>query len=75
MHVIGEVKNVGGADAQRVVVTVSAVDPSQGTPCLTQEVAVAPPTLHPGENGKFATDVDSPCLNGEPAIDVAPGWE
>ena len=75
MHVIGEVKNVGGADAQRVAVTITAVDSTQGTPCLNEEAAVTPSTLHAGESGNFDVDVDSPCLFGEPHVDVAPVWD
>lgn len=80
MRILGEVKNVGGADAQRVIVTVSAIDRSQGTPCLRQEAEVAPSTLHPGESGNFEVDLDSPCLYadqlyGDPSIDIAPDWD
>ena len=80
LHILGEVKNVGGADAQRVIVTISAIDRSQGTPCLRQEAEVAPSTLHPGESGNFEIDLDSPCLYadqlyGDPSIDIAPDWD
>lgn len=75
MHILGEVKNVGGADAQRVAVTISSVDSTAGTPCLSEEAAVTPSTLHPGESGKFDVDVDSPCLSGRPQVDVAPVWD
>ena len=67
MHITGEVKNVGGADAQRVAVTISSVDSTAGTPCLSEEAAVTPSTLHPGESGRFDVDVDSPCLCGPAA--------
>jgi cytoskeletal protein RodZ len=75
MHIHGEVKNVGGEDAQRVAVTISAVDSQQGNPCLHDEVPVTPSTLHPGETGKFDTHVDSPCLFGDAEVDVGPVWE
>jgi uncharacterized protein DUF4124 len=75
VHVIGEVKNVGGADARRVAVTISAVDVTQGTPCLKEEASVEPSTLHPGDKGNFDVDVDSPCLFGDPNVDVAPVWD
>jgi hypothetical protein len=75
MHIFGEVKNVGGKDAQRVAVTVSSVDTTAGTPCLSEESAVAPSTLRPGESGKFDVDLDNPCLFGEPQVDVAPVWD
>ena len=80
IHVVGEVKNVGGADAQRVVVTISAIDRAQGTPCLRQEAEVAPSTLHPGESGNFEVDLDGPCLYadqlyGDPTLDITPDWD
>jgi uncharacterized protein DUF4124 len=75
LHVIGEVKNVGGADARRVAVTISAVDVTQGTPCLNEETTVEPSTLHPGDKGNFDVNVDSPCLFGDPSVDVAPVWD
>jgi hypothetical protein len=75
LHVIGEVKNVGGKDARRVAVALNSLDTTQGTPCLQEEAAVTPSTLHPGESGNFDVDLDSPCLFGQPEIDVAPLWE
>lgn len=75
MHLIGQVKNVGGADAQHVAVTVIVVDATQGTPCLREDVAVTPSTLRPGESGNFDVDLDSPCLFGEPNLDVVPAWD
>ncbi|HXQ23754.1 MAG TPA: DUF4124 domain-containing protein [Candidatus Acidoferrales bacterium] len=75
MHVIGQVKNVGGANARRVSVTISAVDATQGTPCLNEEASVTPSTLKPGETGNFDVDLNSPCLLGEPNLDVAPVWD
>ncbi len=75
MHIHGKVKNVGGEDAQRVSVTISAVDSQQGNPCLHDEVPVTPSTLHPGETGKFDTHVDSPCLFGDAKVDIGPVWE
>jgi hypothetical protein len=75
MHIIGKVKNVGGTDAKGVAVTITAVDTTQGTPCLREEAGVAPSTLRPGESGNFDTDIDSPCLYGEPNVDVTPLWE
>ena len=75
MHIIGEVKNLGGTDAQRVAVTISSVDSTAGTPCLSEEAAVTPSTLHSGEKGSFDVDVDSPCLSGQPQVDIAPVWD
>lgn len=75
MHIIGEVKNVGGTNAQRVAVTISSVDSTAGTPCLSEEAAVTPSTLHSGEKGRFDVDVDSPCLSGQPPVDIAPVWD
>jgi hypothetical protein len=75
MHVVGEVKNVGGADAKNVAVAINAVDSTEGTPCLHQEATVSPSTLKPGESGNFDVDVDSPCLFGKPDLDVAPVWD
>jgi hypothetical protein len=75
VHIAGEVRNVGGADAQRVGVTISSLDSTAGTPCLSEEAMVTPSTLHPGESGKFDVDVDSPCLLGNPRVDVTPVWD
>lgn len=75
MHIIGEVKNVGGADARGVSVAISAVDSTQGTPCLQEEAAVMPSTLHAGETGNFDVDLDSPCLYGTPNLDIKPVWD
>ncbi len=74
VHVRGKVRNVGGADAHDVGVTVSAVDAGQGNPCLNERVAVSPDVLHPGDVGTFDGDVDSPCLYGDTHVDVAPAW-
>ena len=75
MHISGEVKNVGGAAAQNVGVTISATDSGQGNPCLHEEAGVNPATLGPNESGRFDVNVDSPCLYGEPAVDVQPTWK
>ena len=75
LHLTGRVKNVGGAAAQRVSVAISAVDSTQGTPCLHEDSPVTPSTLGPGETGDFDVSLDSPCLYGEPNLDVAPTWE
>jgi hypothetical protein len=75
VHILGEVKNVGGADAQRVGVTISSLDSTASTPCLSEEATATPSTLRPGESGKFDVDLDSPCLLGNPQIDVAPVWD
>jgi len=75
LHVHGEVRNVGGSDAARVAVTISAVDSNDGSSCLQEEVAVSPPTLSPGETGSFDKDFDKPCLLGQPTIDIAPVWD
>jgi uncharacterized protein DUF4124 len=75
MHITGEVKNVGGKDAQHVAVNVVAVDMTQGTQCLEQEAEVAPATLQPGGTGNFDVDIDNPCLFGEANVDVKPLWE
>ncbi len=75
IHVAGKVKNVGGGDARHVAVTISAVDSQQGNPCLQEEVPVTPPTLRSGETAGFDTDVDSPCLFGDPKVHIDPVWE
>ncbi len=75
LHVIGKVQNVGGANAGRVAVTISALDNTQATPCLNEEAPVTPSTLRPGESGNFDVDVDSPCLVGEPSVDVTAVWD
>jgi hypothetical protein len=75
VHVIGEVKNVGGQDAGAVGVTLSAADAIQGNPCLNEQAAVSPSTLPPGQTGNFDVDLDSPCLAGDAPVDVAPVWK
>lgn len=75
LHISGQVRNVGGAAARSVAVTISATDDTQGNPCLNEQAPVEPPTLHPGETGNFDVDLDSPCLYGKPGLDVAPVWE
>lgn len=75
MHIIGAVKNVGGAEARRVSVTISAVDTTQGTPCLNEAAPVSPSTLRPGQTGNFDVDVDNPCLSGDTNVDLAPVWD
>jgi hypothetical protein len=75
MRITGEVKNIGGKDAQRVAVTVSSVDSTAGTPCLNEEAAVTPSALHPGETGKFAVNVNNPCLSGDSRVDIVPVWD
>ena len=75
MHVSGTVKNLGGADARSVAVRVSATDDMQGNPCLSEQTPVEPPTLRPGQTGTFDIEIDSPCLYGQPGLDVTPLWE
>jgi len=75
LHVGGEVRNVGNTDAQRVAITVSAVDSQQGNPCLSEEILVKPGTLRPGDTGTFDADIDSPCLIGQSQVDIAPVWD
>ena len=73
-HIIGEVKNVGGADAEAVGVTLSAIDATQGTPCLNEQMPVSPSTLAPGKTGNFDVDIDNPCLSGDTPVDVTAIW-
>ena len=70
VHVSGEVKNVGGEDARSVAVIISAVDVTAGTPCLHEELNVAPSSLRPGETGNFDADIDDPCLSGGTPVDI-----
>lgn len=74
-HVFGEVKNVGGTDAEGVAVTLTAVDATQGTPCLDEQAMVNPSTVPAGETGNFDVDLDNPCLAGDTPVDVAPVWK
>jgi hypothetical protein len=74
-HVIGEVKNVGGQNADAVEITLRTVDATQGTLCLNEQAAVTPSTLPPGESGNFDADIDSPCLAGDTPVDVTPVWK
>ena len=75
VHVSGQVKNVGGADARSVLVTVKAVDIAAGTPCLQEDVDVKPATLRPGETGDFDADIDNPCLSGGTPVDLTTSSE
>jgi len=75
VHVSGQVKNVGGEDAQNVRVEITALDSGQGNPCLHARAAVSPATLKPDEDGTFDSEIDNPCLYGDPSIDVAPKWD
>jgi hypothetical protein len=74
LQVSGEVKNVGGGNARDVTVTITVLDSSSGYECLRQEVPVAPATLGAGEVGTFDVDLDSPCLLGQPKLDLTPVW-
>lgn len=71
IHISGEVKNVGGAEARSVSIIVTAVDSTAGTPCLHQEVSVTPSTLRSGETGTFDAEINDPCLSGGTPIDIA----
>ncbi len=75
VHVSGEVKNVGGAEAHGVSVTVTAVDSTAGTPCLHEDVGVTPSSLRPGETGSFDADLDNPCLSGGTPVDISTSSE
>lgn len=74
-HLIGVVKNVGGAPAARVRITAHITDP-EGRECDSEDIDVAPPTLEPGASGNFDTTIDSPCFaDGGGSVDAAPTWE
>jgi len=75
VHITGEVKNVGGEDAQNVAITVVALDVTQGTPCLEEETEVTPGKLGPGQTGNFDVDLNNPCLFGEANVNTKPVWE
>jgi hypothetical protein len=75
VHVSGKVKNLGGADARGVSVTVTAVDSTAGTPCLRRDLSVTPPTLGPGETGVFDAEVDDPCLAGGTPLSISTSSE
>jgi len=74
LQVSGEVKNVGGGSARDVLVTVVVLDASSGYECLRQELPVTPSTLGGGEAGTFDAALDSPCLLGQPKLDLTPVW-
>jgi hypothetical protein len=74
-HIVGEVKNVGGQNADAVEITLRAVDASQGTLCLNEQAAVNPSTLPPGDSGTFDADIESPCLAGDTPVDIIPVWK
>jgi hypothetical protein len=74
-HVIGEVKNVGGQNADAVEITLRTVDATQGTLCLNEQARVNPATIPPGESGHFDADIESPCLAGDTPVDVTAVWK
>jgi hypothetical protein len=74
-HVIGVVKNVGGAPAARVRITAHITD-AEGRACESEDIDVAPSRLDPGASGNFDTTIDSPCFaDGGGSVDAAPQWE
>lgn len=75
VRVSGEVTNTGGENATAVGITVSATDVTQGTPCFSQDIAVSPDTLAPGETGTFDAALQSPCFAGDTPVQLAPVWK
>jgi hypothetical protein len=74
-HVIGVVKNVGGATASNVRVTAHITD-AEGNECASEDFSVTPSSLEPGASGNFDTTIDSPCFaDGGGSVDAAPQWE
>jgi hypothetical protein len=75
MHVSGAVKNVGGSNAENVVVVLSAVDAGQGNPCYESEVNMDPASVGAGDRRSFELDITDPCLNGDAKLDASPRWQ
>jgi hypothetical protein len=75
VHAVGTVRNDGDAPARGVTVVLSASDAGQNNPCLEHRLAVQPSELAPHESGAFDEVVESPCLFGEPPVQLQPAWE
>jgi hypothetical protein len=71
----GTVKNVGGAAADNVFVSITVFEDGQGNECFHQEVTVDPSSLAPGESATFTASFDDPCFFGEPRIDIVAEWQ
>ncbi len=75
VRVVGTVRNEGDAPARAVTVALSANDVGQNNPCLERRLAVQPEELAPHESGTFDAVVESPCLFGDPPVQLQPTWE
>jgi len=75
VRVVGTVRNDGDAPARGVHVVLSANDAGQNNPCLERPLAVQPDALQPRESGTFDAVVESPCLFGDPPLQLRPRWE
>lgn len=75
VRVVGTVRNDGDTPAHGVRVVLSANDAGQNNPCLERPLAVQPEALQPRESGAFDAVVESPCLFGDPPLQLRPTWE
>jgi hypothetical protein len=71
----GKVKNVGGAKASGVVVTIRVTDSNQGAECVDDEIEVRPSELAAGETGTYAAEFTNPCYFGPTSATLQPEWE
>jgi hypothetical protein len=71
----GKVKNVGGATASDVVVSIKVTDSNQGAECVDEQVEVRPSQLAAGETGTYAVEFTNPCYFGPTSASLQPEWE
>lgn len=71
----GRVKNVGGADAKNVRVSIAVRETVQGADCLEDEIEVTPADLSPGATGRFTAELENPCFNGPTDAKLRPVWD
>jgi Domain of unknown function (DUF4124) len=71
----GVVKNEGGSPAHGVAITIHVTETQQGDDCLSDEIAVEPPTLAPGDTARFTAEYSHPCFAGETRTSFEAVWD
>ena len=71
----GTVKNVGGATATGVAVSIKVTDSNQGAECVDEQIEVRPSELAAGETGTYAVEFTNPCYFGPTSASLQPEWE
>ena len=72
----GTVKNEGGSPAHSVSVAIRVIESSQqGDECLTDQIAVSPSTLAPGESGRFSAEFSHPCFAADTQTSFETVWD